>query len=137
MNTVEEFVKDCGKPRTVKDYISNGAEKAKEMIRNGAVKVRDGVKWIAEHPQEAAIYATLFTGTAAVVKKGCRTIDKHVTARRETYNKERYVYDHSAGRYLKTRRVLRSDDVRRINDLRARHPGMKMSEALDRLGLLD
>ena len=128
--TLEEFIQDCGKPKTLKEHVVYGWNWTKG-------KVKDGVKWVVENPQEAAVVSTLIAGASAVLKKGFRSVDKYVTARRETYNKERYVYDHSAGRYLKTRRVLKSDDVRRINALRERHPGMKMSEALERLNLLD
>ena len=128
--TLEEFIQDVGKPKNIKEHVVYGWNWAKTKIQTGA-------DWVVNHPQEAAIYTTLTAGAAKVLKKGCKTVDKYVTARRETYNKERYVYDHSAGRYLKTRKVLRSNDVRRINDLRARHPGMKMSEALERLNLLD
>ena len=128
--TFEEFIRDYGKPKTVKEHVVHGWNWTK-------MKVQNGVEWVVSHPQEAAIYTTLAAGAAKILKRGCRTVDKYVTARRETYNKERYVYDHSAGRYLKTRKVLDSDDVRRINNLRSKHPGMKMSEALERLNLLD
>ena len=124
--TLEEFIKDCGKPKTVKEHIVYGFNWTKD-------KVMSGVKWIVDNPKEAAVLGTMVTGVGAFAKKGIR----YITVKRETYNKDRYVYDHSAGRYLKTRRPLKANDVRRINELRANNPGMKMSEALERLGLLD
>lgn len=129
--TVEEFVEKIEVPKKgFKDKIKSGWNKVKKGVS-------DGVEWVAEHPKEAAIYAGLFTGGCAMLRRGFRSADRYITARREQYNKERFVYDHSAGRYLKTNRVLRNDDVRRINELRRRNPDMKMSEALDRLNLLE
>lgn len=127
---LEEFIQDCGKPKTLKERMSYEWRRVKKKTKNG-------LKWITEHPQEAAITATLVTGLGAVAKTGFKTVNKLVTARRETYNKQRFVYDHSTGSYLKTSRALKSNDVRRINEMRANHPGMKMSEALEKLNILD
>lgn len=129
--TVEELVETCEeKSEGFKERLKRGWKTAKRHVS-------DGVKWVTEHPKEAAVYAALFTGAAATMKRGFRTADRYITARKEQYNKERFVYDHSAGRYLKTNRVLRNDDVRRINELRRRNPDMKMSEAMERLNLLE
>lgn len=130
MKTIEEFLRERGKPVTLKERIIYDFNKTKKIIR-------DGVKWAAENPQEAGIYIGLITGVAAVAKKGIHMVNRYATARRETYNKERFVYDHSAGRYFKTRKVLTSSDVNKINALRKANPGMKMWEALERLNLLD
>ena len=130
MKTLEDFLREHGKPVTLKDRIIYDFNKAKKAVRNG-------VKWAVENPQEAGIYAALITGVAATTRKGFKMVNRYVTARRETYNKERFVYDHSAGRYFKTRKVLNSNDVNKINALRKANPGMKMWEAMERLNLLD
>lgn len=128
--TMEEFIMDFGKPKTVKDKMVYGWNWTKKKVTNG-------VKWVVDNPQEAAVVSTLVAGASAVLKKGFKSVDRYVTARRETYNKERFVYDHSANCYLKTRKVLKNNDVRKINELRKKNPGMKMSEALEKLNLLD
>ena len=128
--TMDEFIKDFGKPKTVKEHVVYGWNWTKR-------KVHDGIKWVVENPQEAAVLGTIVTGVTAGLRRIAKSVDRNITARREQYCKERYVYDHSTGRYLKTRKVLSQEDTRRINQLRQKNPGMKMSEALERLNLLD
>jgi len=127
--TFEEFIQEWGKPKTLKEKTICLAKTAKK-------KVMDGVKWVVDNPQEAAVLGTLATGAGAVLKRIAKSVDRNVTARREKYNKERYVYDHSANRWLKTSKVLTKKDVERIEELRRKNPGMKMTEAMAKLKLL-
>ena len=117
----------------------NGKKKFSEKVKDAATvaksKFSEGAEWVKENPQAfAAILAggtALFTGATKVVKG----INKHVTAKQEQYNKERFIYDHSLGAYLETKRKLTRQDVVKINDIR-RRTGKKLSEVLADMNLL-
>lgn len=104
-------------------------DKVKEGFSNG-------VDWVKEHPREFIGILTAGTAIVGGVGKVANSINKRNTAKQEQYNRERFVYDHSAGVYLKTKRKLTGDDVKAINALR-RNTGMKMSEAMEALDLLE
>ena len=123
-------------PKKLKKY-SRKKQEIKEKVRyyckKGVEKLKIGLQWIKDNPQAAAILATSITGVASMSKKGFKVI----AARREKYNKERYVYDHSAKAYLKIKRRLKNNDIVKINEMRRLNPGMKMAECLNKLNLLD
>lgn len=130
-------------PKTMDEYIKEFQERKpqwNDKARMAGIKVKNKVielvQWIKENPAEAAIVTTITTAAAGGLKRIARSIDRNVTVSRERYNKERYTYDHSTNTYVKHRK-LRNDDIRRINELRRKNPGMKMTEAMERLNLLD
>ena len=91
--------------------------------------------WAHDNPGEAAIAASVITaaisGSVKIVKGAIRTRNIN----QETYNKERYVYDHSLGTYLKVNRRLNNNDIIEIN--RRMAEGKRKSEVLSEMGLLE
>lgn len=111
-------------------------EKAKQVGRTVKAKASEAWQWSMEHPQEAvAIVTGLGILIGGVTKLGKGALKMH-TLKMERFNKERYIYDHSMKAYLKLKRPIRNNDVVAINNLRAK-TGMKLSEALAKLGLLE
>ena len=104
-----------------------------EKVKDG---FSNGLEWIKEHPREFIGILTAGTAIVGGVGKVANGINKRQAAKQEQYNKERFVYDHSAGVYLKTKHKLTANDVKAINALR-RNTGMKMSEAMEELDLLE
>lgn len=93
------------------------------------------LKWAGENPQNAAaiIFALAAGGKGA--EKIFRSISRVITTKQEQYNKDRYVYDHSLGIYLKTKRKLTKADLELIDRLRRR--GFSKSQAMLKLNLLE
>lgn len=124
--------------RTFKDFIKGWkdkntiGDKVKYYWYQGKQKAINLVKWVKNNPQEAALLGSAIAGVTSIGKKLIRGIN----LRQERFNKERFVYDRSANCYLFTKRKLNNKDVANINRLRRENPGMKMSEALERLRLL-
>lgn len=91
--------------------------------------------WVKDNPAEAALAGSVITavvgGGVKITKGLIRTHNLH----KDTYNKERYVYDHSLGAYLKTKRKLTNNDIVEIN--RRMAEGKKKSEVLAEMGLLE
>lgn len=118
--------------------------KMKQMTFRGKVidfsqrakqKVKNGVEWCKENPREAV---TLLGGAAAVLtgaNKVVRGVNRHLTARKERYTKERFVYDRSLNLYVKTKRKLTAKDLDHINTVR-RQTGKKVSEVLSDMNLI-
>ena len=71
------------------------------------MKIISGLlKWALENPQNTAVtIATLLAGGKGV-SKVVKSVGRCMAKKQEQYNKERYVYDHSLGIYLKTKRNL-------------------------------
>ena len=125
MPNKESLMHKIQRKRTlVKDYLRN-------FLRTGKQKVVNGFKWIKENPKETALIASTTAGVSSILKKGLR----YVTRRRETYNKRRFIYDRSLNAYCETKRALKKDDIKKVNNLKRNH-GLRTSEALERLGLL-
>lgn len=111
-------------------------EKAKEFGEKVKDGFSNGLDWVKEHPKEFIGILTAGTAIVGGVGRIANGINKRHVAKQEQYNKERFVYDHSAGAYLKTKHKLTANDVKAINALR-RNTGMKMSEAMEELDLLE
>ena len=99
------------------------------------VKAQKLYWWAKDNPAEAALVGSVVTaaigGGVKITKGLIRTHNVH----KDTYNKERYVYDHSLGAYLKTKRKLTNNDIVEIN--RRMAEGKKKSEVLAEMGLLE
>ena len=115
----------------IRDKYVNAKIRVVYYCKLGTQKVMATVRWIKENPQQAAVIASAAAGVSSVMKRGLR----YAQRRRETFNKERFIYDRSTNTYCKTTRKLKGTDVMKINDLK-RNQGLKTSEALERLGLL-
>lgn len=107
-------------------------KRAWDKIKYNALKV---YWWAKDNPAEAALAASVITaaitGGTKLVKGAIRTHNLN----QEAYNKERYVYDHSLGAYLKTNRRLTNNDIVEIN--RRMAEGKKKAEVLAEMGLLE
>ena len=117
-------------PESFKEKIQRKKTLVKDWFRLGMQKVSDGIRWVKENPQQVAVIASGIAGVSSIAKKGLR----YASNRRETYNKQRFIYDRSMNAYVQTTRKLTGTDVSRINNLKRQ--GLRTSEALDRLGLL-
>lgn len=111
-------------------------EKAIQFGRDAKQKIAQAGKWCIDHPQEAVMLTGAIGAIAGCATKLTKGILKNRAARLEKFNKERYIYDHSLNAYLKLKRPLKSDDVKRVNAIR-RKTGEKLSEVLAKMNLLD
>ena len=116
------------KKMTIKGRITNAFQAGKR-------KVIDGIEWCKENPRDAAMLLGSATTILAGANKVIRGVNRHVTARKERYTKERFIYDHSMNAYLETKRKLTSKDIQKIDNIR-RSTGKRMSEVLADLNLL-
>ena len=92
------------------------------------------LKWMADNPQSSAVaLMALLAGTKGV-NRTIRSIGRCISARQDQYNRDRYVYDHSLGIYVKTNRKLTKADLIRIEQLRSR--GLTKTQAMVKLGIL-
>ena len=111
-------------------------ETIKNMYESGKEKVKDGVEWIVNNPVAAGLIATTLTGLTATTGKIIRSANRNRQEKQETYNKERFIYDHSTGMYLKTKRKLNANDIAKIHALK-KSKGWSMTETLMKLDLLE
>lgn len=91
--------------------------------------------WIKANPEEAALIGTIATAAIGGAVKVSKGLVRTHNLNKEAYNKERYVYDHSLGAYLKTKRKLTNNDIIEIN--RRMATGKRKSEVLSEMGLLE
>lgn len=125
---------DLKKIKTEDHWTNRIKDRVKKVGKFACDKVREGVEFVRDNPQAAA---TLVAAGAAIiggVNRISKGVIRNANLRKEKYNKERYVYDHSLNTYLKYKRPLRKEDYKRIAALRKR--GMKLNEALLALDLI-
>lgn len=92
--------------------------------------------YIKENPAEAAMIGSVITAVVGGSVRVIKGVQKKNNLKQEQFNKERYVYDHSLGAYLKTKRPLTNNDIVEINR-RMRDEGKRKSEILAEMGLLE
>lgn len=98
-------------------------------------KAMAAARWIHDNPDTVALVTTiggaLIGGGIKITKSAIRSHN----LKKEQFNKERYIYDHSLGMYLRTRRPLRNNDYVIINARRAN--GERLSDILVSMRLLE
>ena len=97
--------------------------------------IRKGRDWCEVHKDELGIGAVVASILIPAAAKWHSDRAKVQKAEQEQFNKERYVYDHSLGMYLKLKRPLTNNDYVLINARKAH--GEKLSNILAGLGLLE
>ena len=107
----------------------------KRTTRKVKYKVQKLYWWAKDNPAEAAIACSLITAAIGGTVKVSKGLVRTHNLNKEAYNKERYVYDHSLGAYLKTKRRLTNNDIIEIN--RRMPEGKKKAEVLAEMGLLE
>lgn len=95
----------------------------------------DAAMWMANNPQLTGIGITVATAAIGGAFKLGKGLVRTHNLRKETYNKERYIYDRSLGMYLHTKRPLRNKDYVMINQRRKN--GEKLREILSSMNILD
>ena len=93
------------------------------------------IQYVTENPKKVALATVAITALLKNLGRFTNGAGRIISAKQEQYNKERYVYDHSLGIYLKTKRKLTSEDLRMIDRLRTK--GFTKVQALMKLGLLE
>jgi len=126
---------DLNKIKTESHWTNKLKDGAKRVARTVVEKTTDAIMFVKDNPQAAAIILGGAGTLIGVAKKVSHSIDMHSRLKKERYNKERYIYDHSLNMYLKTKRPLKKDDYRRINQ--KRKEGKRLSEIFQELDLLD
>lgn len=106
-----------------------------DVYQTAKRKTKNTIDWVRDNPKEAAAVAASATAVFAGANKMIRGLNRHITARRERYVKERFIYDRSLNAYLQTTRKLGAKDVAHINEIR-RKTGKRVSEILDDMHLL-
>ena len=97
--------------------------------------IKGFLTWAMENPQNTAVaIATLLAGGKGI-SRIFKSVNRVVATKQEQYNRDRYVYDHSLGIYLKTTRKLTKRDLEMIDRLRRR--GFTKSQAMMKLNLIE
>lgn len=107
----------------------------RRTCRKAKYKIQKTYWWMKDNPAEAALIGTIVTAVIGGTVKISKGLIRTHNLKQEAYNKERYVYDHSLGTYLKTTRKLTNNDIVEIN--RRMGEGKKKSEVLAEMGLLE
>ena len=98
-------------------------------------KMRKLKDWCAVHKDELAIGGTVLVSLSGIGAKWYKGHQKVKAAQQEQFNKERFVYDHSLGMYLKLKRPLGNNDYVMINMRKAN--GEKLANILASMNLLE
>ena len=107
----------------------------RRKVNKAKYKIKKAYWWVKDNPAEAAILGTIVTTAVGGAVKVSKGLVRTHNLKQEAYNKERYVYDHSLGAYLKTNRKLNNNDIVEIN--RRMAEGKKKAEVLAEMGLLE
>lgn len=107
----------------------------RKIVDAAKYKVKKAYWWVKNNPAEAAILGTIVTTAVGGAVKVSKGLVRTHNLNKEAYNKDRYVYDHSLGAYLKTTRKLNNNDIVEIN--RRMAEGKKKAEVLAEMGLLE
>ena len=97
--------------------------------------IKSLIKWASENPRSAAVVIFAIMAGGKEVNKLTKSVNRVVAAKQEQYNRDRYVYDHSLGIYLKTKHRLTKKDLEMIDRLRRR--GFSKSQAMIKLNLIE
>ena len=97
--------------------------------------IRELAKWAMEDPKRAVAMIAVLLGGSRGLSRMVNNVSRCVKTRQEQYNKDRYVYDHSLGIYLKTKRKLTKQDLLMIERLRGK--GFTKAQAMMKLNLLE
>lgn len=109
--------------------------KLHEFVGKAKQKARDAWEWTKNNPEMAAGLLTSAAGLVAGLHKLGKGLLRTNNIRMERYNKERYIYDHSLGMYLHTKRKLNNRDYVFINQERKK--GRRLSDILQKMNILD
>ena len=109
--------------------------KLHEFVGKAKQKARDAWEWMKNNQEMAAGLLTSAYGLAAGLHKLGKGLLRTNNIRMERYNKERYIYDHSLGMYLHTKRPLKNKDYVFISN--ERQKGRKLSDVLQKMNILD
>ncbi len=106
-----------------------------EFTRKAKQKAVDAWNWSKNNPELTAGLLTGAAGLAGGLYKLGKGLLRTGNIRMERYNKERYIYDHSLGMYLHTKRKLNNRDYMFINQ--ERQKGRRLSDILQKMNILD
>lgn len=109
--------------------------KTRNFFKKVQYRIKKAYWWVKDNPAEAALIGSVATAAIGGAVKVSKGLLRTHNLNKEAYNKERYVYDHSLGAYLKTNRKLNNNDIVEIN--RRMAEGKKKSEVLAEMGLLE
>lgn len=93
------------------------------------------VMWAVQNPEKAAALAATTAAVTGGMSKVIRSVNRNVTMKRIEREKRTRIYDHSMNAYLYTRRPLKANEVKYINEEK-RRTGKRTSEILYDMGLL-
>lgn len=110
-------------------------DKAKDIGSTAIEKGKDGIKWVIENPDKAAALTAFGAAAAGGASKVLRGIHRNVTVKREIYDRQTRFYDHSAGRFVYSKRPLKGKEMAKFDRMK-RESGKKTSEILEEMGLL-
>lgn len=95
----------------IKTFIFNAKAKCNTWKLHAKSKGKDMVSFFEKHPGFVIFVTPIVLG---ILTKGTRTIVRGRRLKRETFNKERYIYDRSLGHYWKLNRKLSSNEYKKI-----------------------
>ena len=106
-----------------------------ELKRKAKEKAKNGLHWVKENPELAAVGGTVLTGIVGFVTKVTKGAIRNHNLSKEQQLKDRYVYDRSLGMYLRLRRKLTNKDWATINN--RRRNGERLPDILQKMNVLE
>jgi len=99
--------------KEIKDEVANDLRVARWKVTNG---IKNGVSWVVQNPEAAAIIIPLGFATVKGVGKTVDRAERKRMLKKEEELKDLYIYDRSIGTYLKMNRKPKQSEYIEIEN---------------------
>lgn len=105
---------DLKKIRTENHWTNRLKDRFRDFGRKSVRKLKECVDFVKENPEAASIIAGFGAAAIGGLKSITRTAGRHYRVRKESYDRNHYIYDPSMHMKLKTKRKISNEDRKHI-----------------------